>query len=423
MNDTARANSLTNRAAGLLGDGDPQLLPLSALDEAGNLLEDAYKLLPDHPRSLYNLGNIRDEISLAQGGPFVSMDLYDRSLALRVTPSTLLNKARILDIQENDHLRALAFYERAVIQQGLYRGAYGMSVCMLMCAGRTGDPNMWRRGWYWFEHRKGKAEIKDHPGLWRGENLRDKRLLIIMETGLGDQIWALRLVKKAKDYGATTILICQPTMKRLCEEQPYIDEVHLENTGEAIQFDYITPVMSMPTYLDPTSRYKAFAPYIEVPFVPIHQTARIGLAWHGSVTRGYPAWRNVPFDLLAQYLPINIGIEYVSLQKSALPHGLAWPHMDYDSIDHCSDLYDTAQLVRSLDLVVTIGSVISMLAPALGVPTWLLNTHNSAWQFGPVGSQVDWFEQPITQFCQRKQADWAPVLAELTYELRAWKNR
>ena len=435
MNNVERANSLTNDAVRLLGNAEPQDLPIEILERAGELLEDAFKALPDNPRSMYNVGNIRDELSLARAGPFVSMEMYMRSLEFRVTPDVLLNIGRILSIQDCKYEYALSCFERAVIQQGLYRGAYGMGVCMLMQACVTGEPDMWRRGWYWFEHRRGKAEIKGHPGLWRGDDLRGKRLLIVMETGLGDQIWALRWVKVAKDWGATTILICGPETKRLLEEQSYVDEVHLENDAAPIEMDYITHVMSMQTYMDPSSSDRAVAPYLEVGGKRINAARttllkgkwRVGVAWRGSTTRGYPAWRNIRFELLCQFLPLDADIEYVSLQKDTQNQWL-WPHMDHESIKLCNDLLDTARLIHTLDLVVTIGSAMSMLAPALGVPTWLLNTHNSAWQFGPNNSPVNWFHlknpiaNPVLRFCQREQGDWTPAVWDLAQELRKWRS-
>jgi hypothetical protein len=431
VNDGTVVNGLTAEAARLLGQGDPQLLPIETLERAGELLESAYKLMPDHPGVLYNVGNIRDELSLATGGPFVSMGLYERSLAQRVLPGALLNKGRILDLQENRHFEALDLYERAVIQQGLYRGAYGIGVCMLMCACQTDDPSLWRRGWYWFEHRIGKAEMKDHPGTWRGEGLQDKRLLIYTDFGLGDQVWGMRWIKAAKEWGATTVVVCGPEMHRLYAAQPYVDEAHVQGGGEGIEFDYLVPVMSMGTYMDPTSRVKTLAPYVEAPILdthwagPGHQPQRVGLSWQGSVTRGYPSWRNVPLPLLMQYLPLDVGIEYVSLQKSGEQlHRIGHPpSVDWESITHCNDLYDTAQLVRSLDLVVTIGSLMSMLAPALGVPTWLLNTYNSAWQFGTNERPVNWFAASGARFHQRKQGDWTYPLWELGQRLREWSWR
>jgi hypothetical protein len=424
MNDVrAKVNSLAGHASKLLGTGDPQLLPIANLEAAGELLEECYRLMPDQAGVLFNVGHIRDELSLAHGGPFVSMELYERSLAKRITPAALLNKARILDLQDNQHFDALWLYRRAVIQQGLYRGTMGFANCMLMCACRTDDPQLWQEGWYWFEHRIGKAEMKDHPGTWRGEDLKGKRLLIYTDFGLGDQIWGMRWIKKAKEErGAETIVICGPEMQRLYEAQSYVDKAIVQGGAEGLDIDYLTAVMSMGTYMDPTSRSKSIDPYISVPFVRIaHRRKRVGVAWQGSVTRGYPSWRNVPVQQLLEALPQDASIEYVSLQKEP-PLDMKYESslLDAVSITHCKDLYDTAQLICSCDLVVTIGSVLSMLAPALGVHTWLLNTHNSAWQFGPNDRPVDWFDNRIRRFYQRDQGDWRRVLWELEPALRIW---
>jgi hypothetical protein len=424
VNLAGRANSLSGEAADLLGNGDPQLLPIETLERAGELLENAYRLLPDHPKVMYNVGNIRDELSLARGGPFVSMELYERSLALRVTPESLLNKARILDLQENRHFEALELYEQAVIQQGLFRGAYNIGVCMLMCACQTDDPAMWRRGWYWFEHRIGKAEMKGHPAMWRGEALKGKRLLIYTDFGLGDQIWGMRWIKLAKEQGAETVVVCGREMRRLYEAQEYVDQTIVQGGGEGIHFDYLTPVMSMGTYMDPTSRHKAVEPYVTIPFTTErYPKKRVGLAWHGSVARGYPSWRNVPFELLLQHLPGDVGIEYISLQKGSFAirtPGDGDARIDLGSIDMCNDLYDTARLIRSCELVITIGSVISMLAPAMGAHTWLLNTHNSAWQFGPNNRPVNWYTAGPGRFWQMRQGDWSLPLENLGRDLRWW---
>jgi len=130
-------------------------------------------------------------------------------------------------------------------------------------------------------------------------------------------------------------------------------------------------------------------------------------------------------EQLLEALPLDAGIEYVSLQKGwDQPLGFRFhDKLDWNSVELCKDLYDTTQLIRSCDLVVTIGSLMSMLAPALGVPTWLLNTHNSAWQFGPNEAPVSWFRTPEVRFYQTEQGNWYTVLADLAKQLREWASR
>src|SRR5205823_5343 len=50
---------------------------------------------------------------------------------------------------------------------------------------------------------------------WRGEEIADKRLLILSEEGFGDQIMYARFAKLAQQAGARVVWLCSPPLARL----------------------------------------------------------------------------------------------------------------------------------------------------------------------------------------------------------------
>lgn len=83
------------------------------------------------------------------------------------------------------------------------------------------------------------------------------------------------------------------------------------------------------------------------------------------------------------------------------------------------DFAGTAQVMRKLDLVITIDTSVAHLAGSLGVPTWLLlmAPRCSMWDAGRWACVPPLYPS-VRQFRQRTPGDWQQVVAEVEAELR-----
>jgi ADP-heptose:LPS heptosyltransferase len=113
------------------------------------------------------------------------------------------------------------------------------------------------------------------------------------------------------------------------------------------------------------------------------------------------------------------GIAWFNLQKgaahaqlAALPEALR-PH---DFTAELNDFTDTAALIATLDLVITVDTAVAHLAGALGKPVWVLLPANSDWRWLENRSDSPWY--PTARlFRQTTLGDWAPVVASVRESL------
>jgi len=77
-----------------------------------------------------------------------------------------------------------------------------------------------------------------------------------------------------------------------------------------------------------------------------------------------------------------------------------------------NDFADTAALITSLDLVVSVDTAVAHLAGALGRPVWLLNRFDTCWRWLLHRDDSAWYPS-LRQFRQPAPGDWAGALAPL----------
>ena len=80
------------------------------------------------------------------------------------------------------------------------------------------------------------------------------------------------------------------------------------------------------------------------------------------------------------------------------------------------DMVATAALVASVELVVTVDTMIAHLAGAMGRPTWLLLRAEPDWRWDPARRTTPWYPS-MRLYAQPQPGDWAAVLAAVAADL------
>ncbi len=81
------------------------------------------------------------------------------------------------------------------------------------------------------------------------------------------------------------------------------------------------------------------------------------------------------------------------------------------------DFADTAALIDSLDLVISVDTSVAHLAGALGKPVWLLNRFDTCWRWLHNRDDSPWYPS-LRQFRQPALGDWDSVISRVRDALR-----
>lgn len=94
-------------------------------------------------------------------------------------------------------------------------------------------------------------------------------------------------------------------------------------------------------------------------------------------------------------------------------------HTDYS--DKLLNFAETAALVESLDLVISVDTAVAHLAGALNKPVWLLNRWDTDWRWLLQREDSPWYPS-LRQFRQTQEEGWDKVVAAVTQALRQWRQ-
>lgn len=290
-------------------------------------------------------------------------------------------------------------------------------------------------GWEEFEYRwKRDANSRNFSDkLWDGSDLMGKTILVRAEYGHGDTIQFIRFTKHLKEMGATVIAEVQGALKKLLSGCPYVDKLIV--VGQQLpEFDAQVPVMSLPHKLGIFNEEEfATGPYIDADQEIVHhwksELARdgkfkIGICWEGSTyfdslrgPRSKKALHLRTFKALSE-LP---NVTLYCLQKTEARNQMN--EVDFEvrdlgpDFDGSSGRYmDTAALMKTLDLVVTVDTSVAHLAGALGVPVWVVLPTVADWRWMLDCDDTPWYST-MRLFRQETYGDWDSVFAQIKTSL------
>lgn len=341
---------------------------LKRFDEALASAERALMLRPDHAEAHNNRGVILKDLGRLED----ALASYDRAIALvpnyaeaHSNRGALLQSLRRLE-------EAGASYDEAIRLDPSYARAMVNKANLLLLTGRYAE------GWKLYESRFADEALDSKP-VWRGEDIRGKRLLVRAEQGFGDMIQFCRYLPLVHARGAEIIFEARGRL------MPVMDTLKCPMTivanGVPLPvYDLSCRLLSLPhifqTSLD---SIPAEVPYLfanpdkvlkwEKKLGP-KQKFRIGLAWSGSeMDRN----RSVPLEEISALA--GLPVELHSLHKEYRGADLALlsqTHAIHQHQDDQQDFSDTAALIANMDLVISVDTAVAHLAGAMGKPLWLL---------------------------------------------------
>lgn len=378
------------------------LVQLNRHQEAIGVYRDTLKINPRHADAWYNLGNILH--------------------------------------QSNSLEEALSAFENAIKINPDYRKARWNKSLVLLHMGR------YEAGWVDYEIRWQTGPQAGHlterkERRWLGqENISGKRLLLVGEQGLGDVIQFSRYALDALKLGAQIGLEVPAELKTLLSGMHQEIQVFTPEQAHE-QYDYFCPLMSLPAALGiDVSQSDSHVPYLHADPVktktwrgqlPQNGQLNIGLVWSGGHRPNHPeiwdvnARRNMPIrylenlvDLKANWISLQKGEPAESEYQQLIASGWQGPHLQ-NEMAQIHDFSDTAALVASLDLVISVDTATAHLAAAMGKPVWLLNRFDSCWRWLRDQKDSAWYPS-LRIYRQPNPGDWDSVMQTVKQDLNRW---
>jgi tetratricopeptide (TPR) repeat protein len=399
------------------------LIKTKRAPEAIVALRQATRLKPDFEGGFNNLG-----LALCEEGRYLDAEsAFEAALRINLRSVDAHSNLGNLFKEQGRLNKALMCYDIALsLSPECISARWNRSLALL----QSGD---FENGWREYESRwlrgGGPCRRQMPTPEWDGSNLNHRTIFVYCEQGLGDVLQFVRYVSRLKDLGATIIVESPSPLMGILSTCRSID--HLMCEGEPVpDHDCHIPMMSLPrlvgTQLNSIPR--------EIPYlfpddnrirywrgvISQHRGFKIGIAWQGNPHHQWDRHRSIELARFSQLAEIE-GVSLISLQRGPGTEQLTSRRFPLvvllDPYVSDSDaLLDTAAIMKSLDLIVTVDTATAHLAGAIGAEAWVLLSTLVDWRWLMGRADSPWYPT-MRLFRQTDLGDWATPFGQIITEI------
>ena len=383
-------------------------------DEAAAHLADLAERHPNHADTHYNLGLVHQSAGRMEAAAAAYLRVVELRPDYRAAHTNLSAAWRELGALD----RALDAATRAITLAPDHGLSHFNRAYILLQMGQMTE------GWAEHEWRFQAGITPPRPlpqPPWTGENMAGKTLLVWAEQGFGDTLQFVRFLPLLEAQGIRVVFEVQPELLTLLHGTAGCG--HMIARGTALPpFDRHVALMSLPHLLGLRLDAIAQSPStLSAPKRPSHPPGtppRIGLAWAGSPTHKNDARRSLP-SALARRLLDRTDFQWISLQRGDAAQVTATPGWErLLAPPPPRDFLDTARVVASLDLCITVDTAVAHIAGSLGCPVWLLLPFAPDWRWLQHREDSPWYPS-MRLFRQSAPGAWDAVIRQVLTALTA----
>jgi Flp pilus assembly protein TadD len=293
----------------------------------------------------------------------------------------------------------------------------------------------WEEAWSYypsrFMHYERLRKASESLGLpvWREGSIPKGRILVFAEQGIGDIInfgrMSLCLQEKYPDRHVRTLLPSQ--LRALVESQGVTTTECKEN------FDVCCSMMDIPGLLG-LSMDEVRNSFVPMKASKICEMSRfkdlfkVGVCWAGNPAHPKDHQRSCSLANFREISELK-GVKLFNLQKDLRPR--IWPHSTepvnlsagcegmklVNMSPHMNSWEDTAAIISSLDLVISVDTSVMHLSASIGKETWGLIPYMPDWRWGLNSESSCWYPE-LRLFRQKDRGCWESVFSAVCDELK-----
>ncbi len=289
------------------------------------------------------------------------------------------------------------------------------------------------RAWDFYRARRSVRSLRRK--LWQEPlpgDLSGKRILLLKEQGLGDEIFFLRFAEEVKRRGGEITYVGDAKIAPIIRRVGFIDRV-IGEAEEAQGTDITASVADLPFLVGMKSAADIAPPY-SLPVDPERKKSMaarleglgpapyIGLTWRAGSGRPGETFREIPRGRLAKVLDPVKGT-FVALQRhpeageiEALSQALG--RQVHDLTDLNDALEDMVAALLLLDEYVGVSNTNVHLRAGVGRTSRVLIPHPPAYRWMARGDESPWFPG-CAVYRQKVNGDWEGAFKSLSRDLAA----
>lgn len=392
--------------------------------EARSAQEKALQLKPDSVNFHINLA------SILQAEGKLEEAITTCKKVIELSPKHPVHHYNLACVQRDQGLlpEAIANNDRAVELDSQFAEAHwNQAICHLL-------GGQFERGWQEFQWRRQVPHQYQYPHhhsqpLWEGGPFTG-RLFLHCEQGMGDAIQFVRYVPRIKEVGGHVILGVWEPLAALLGNFPGVDELLSLSwhTAPDVVCDLQCSLLDLPGIFGTTANHNLPSDAYLVPDAKRAERIKrhimgpgykIGIAWQGSPRHANDRNRSTQLATLEPLARLR-GVSVYSLQTDAQDMRLSKTMTDLgitDLSDQLTDFADTAAVVASLDLIITVDTALLHLAAAMGKKTWGLLPYSPDWRWMLDREDSPWYPT-LKLFRQTAPGDWQGVIERVVQELK-----
>ena len=263
---------------------------------------------------------------------------------------------------------------------------------------------------------------KYYSSNWNREDLSNKTLLLYRNEGYGDSIMFSRYIPLLESKVKKLIVEIDKNLYKLYKNNFKKSEIVLETDKTISNYDYTVAYMDLFYNLEQgfenisNSDGWLSVDYCKSKLKFDTNKKKVAFFWQGNKE----ILKN-RFVQISELIPLFefLNIQFYSLDITEKDEMTLKIFDKYNIIDckpYISDFYDTACILKNMDLVITIDSSIVHLAGALGVKTYLMLPAYPEWRWFEDKCDTIWYDS-VRIFKQSQQAHWADVIMNIKKEL------
>ena len=390
-------------------------------DEAIIFYKKSFKIEPKNNFSMYNIGNIYFELNKLD----LAISAYRDSL--KTNPKNFLAHNNLANSLKNtgNFKEAIQYYKSSLKLKKDYPDIHLNYATQLL------KLENFEEGFEEYEWRKKSKSFLDYINYnklnlkskeWSGQNLQDKKLLVISEQGIGDLIQFTRYLFELKKEKVKIIIYLKSKKFSHFFDNKIFDIV-LE--GKDIpDHDYHVHLLSILKIFN--KKNKLFINPVN--FFQKNEKAQI--KWNKLLLNhtGIKIGINCNTSLIKKNIPINFFIDlastfdfkFIMLEKNFSSEKVKNSKniLFFQEMDLSNDAFvDSIEIIKQLDLVITSDTSIAHLSATLGIKTWIVLPFVSDWRWFQDKKKTKWYKN-VTIYKSQKIDDWNKPFKEIELDLK-----